>query len=183
MKSVEFYTYNNEVWYRDGEVSERLTEKSEEVISYLMDKLTQFYPFAHQALEREYAGIQNIRYKRFRIVQRFCKCNFGRIDNVHDIDASGNLHFEIVECPLRGECKLEDCVCNPKFNACISESENRVMRLLYQGIKRDDIAEKLYLSPITVKNHIANVLQRLGLHSVQEFMAYANKKNLYKEEE
>lgn len=180
--NIEFYTYNNEVWYRDGETSERLTEQSEEIISFMIDKLVQFYPEAYKALDKEYRGIIDLRLKKFRIVQRFCKCNFGRIDNVNDIDVVGNFHFEIVECPLRGECKLEDCVCNPKFNACISEAENRVLRLLYHGIKRQDIADKLYLSPITVNNHIANALQRLGLHSVQEFMVYANANNLYKED-
>jgi DNA-binding CsgD family transcriptional regulator len=181
MKNVEFYTYNNEVWYRDGEISEKLTERSE-VIPYMVDNLTQFFPEAYKALEKEYKGILDLRLKKFRIVQRFCKCNFGQIDNVMDIDGFGRFNFERVDCPLRGECRLENIVCSPKFNTCISDSENRVLELLYKGVGKEEIADKLCLSPFTVKNHTANAFARLNIHSVAEFMVYARENNLYKED-
>lgn len=86
------------------------------------------------------------------MARRFAKCNFGNLDStVEDINNNGKVNFEHVQCPLRGECKYEDIICNPQFNSSLSDAEMRVMKLVYDGKSNDDIADSLYLSPHTVK--------------------------------
>ena len=45
----------------------------------------------------------------------------------------------------------------------------------------EDIAERLYLSPHTVKNHIKSVYLKLDIHEKSEIIQYAHKNNLFKE--
>ena len=52
MKGVEFYNFNDEVWYRKDNISEKLTEYSTDVIDKVIDILTNFYPDAYKALEK-----------------------------------------------------------------------------------------------------------------------------------
>ena len=183
MKSIELYTYNDEVWFRKGDVSEKLTENHFDMIDKLIDKLVEFYPEAYKALEKEYKNINNRRFKNYRIVARFCKCNFGNIDNVLDVDSRGKFRFERVSCPMRSECKLENVCCNPKFNSNISDAEFRVLQLLYKGLTKEEISDKLYLSASTVKNHIYNAFARIGVHSTADFISYANENNVFNCEE
>lgn len=183
MKAIEFYNFNDEVWFRYDSVNEKLSEHHTDIINDIIDNMTDFYPEAYKALEKEYKGIIDRRLKNYRIVYRFCKCNFGVIDNVLDFDNLGKIHFERVSCPLRGECKLEGICCHPKFNSKISDAEMRVLHLLYKGETKENIADKLYLSVHTIKNHINNAYSRLGIHSTIEFMQYAREHNLFKEDE
>ena len=44
-----------------------------------------------------------------------------------------------------------------------------------------DIADTLYLSSHTVKNHIKSAYARLGVHEKSEFIRYAKDNNLFKE--
>lgn len=82
---------------------------------------------------------------------------------------------------MRGECKYEGIICNPQFNSRISDAEMRVMRLVYDGIDNDEIADRLYLSPHTVKNHIKSVYLKLDIHGKSDFIQYAHKNNLFKD--
>lgn len=184
LRDIEFYTYENEVWYRKSDnTHEQLTEHSEEIITTMLNDIEEFYPTAYAALCSEYERCKpNLRYFRFRIVQRFCKCNFGNIDNIPDIDHRGRYNLERVPCPLRGECKNERIICGAKFNDKISEAEKRVLQLLYHGYKREDIAEQLYLSVHTVNNHIRNAYQRLGIHETAEFMKWAAEQKIFSHE-
>lgn len=80
---------------------------------------------------------------------------------------------------MRGECALEGIVCMPRFNSTISDGEMRVMRLVYQGLDIPAIADQLYLSPNTIKNHIKSVYKKLGIHEKADFIRYANNNNLF----
>jgi DNA-binding CsgD family transcriptional regulator len=184
MNNIEFYIFENETRYRlpDG-TDERLTEGSHEVIKHMLDKIENLYPKAYAALNKEYKKLNAIPFlKRYNIVNRFCRCNFGSIDNIRDIDSKGRFVFEHVPCPLRGECSMEGIVCNPEFNSQISKSEMRVLELLYRGFEKEEIAEKLFLSVHTVNNHIHNAYVRLGFHEKAEFIDYAHRNKLFKGE-
>ena len=180
MNGIEFYTIDSEVWFltSDGK-NERLDETQDEVVAMLIERMMECYPEAYKALSKFYAkSAMNVHYYRFLIARRFCKCNFGKLDTA-EIDCNTTFRFEKVSCPLRGECPLEGVVCMPKFNSQLSKKELDVMRLVYEGCSNDDIADRLYLSPFTVKNHIKSVYAKLGIHEKSEFIQYANKNKVF----
>lgn len=185
MKILEFYSFEDQVWYMDQKGdSHQLVESDREVIRFMIQSIEDFYPDAYKALTEEYKGCRpNLAYYQYRIVLHFCKCNFSSIDNVKDVDDNALFHFEHVQCPLRGICRYENIICHPKFQSGISKAEHRVLELLYQGYKHLEIANTLYLSIYTVKNHIKNAFARLGIHSEAEFIRYANNHHLFKKEE
>ena len=55
----------------------------------------------------------------------------------------------------------------------------RVMRVYYQEKNIGSIAELLYLSVHTVKNHIKASYAKLGIHTRGEFITYASKHQLF----
>jgi len=91
----------------------------------------------------------------------------------------GNHHFEMVKCPLMAECPYYRIICQPRYESNLSEREKEVMKLYYQHVSTDEIARRLFLSIHTVNNHRRNALQRLGLHSLEEFIGYAHKNKLF----
>ncbi len=60
----------------------------------------------------------------------------------------------------------------------ISEREREVLGLLVQGLNYKQIAEKLFISPETVRNHIRNIYEKLHVHSRSEAVAKAIKQGL-----
>jgi len=60
----------------------------------------------------------------------------------------------------------------------LTPREQEVMRLLAEGLSRKEIGEKLFISPKTVENHRANIMNKLGLHSTIELIRYAAKLGL-----
>ena len=184
MKDLEFYIFEDELWclFPDGS-NQPVTDKDIGLIKSVLDRIRECYPDAYKALMECYQkSAQNIPYFQYLIVRRFCKCNFGELDNTsRDIDKNGGFNFERVKCPMRGECKYEGIICSPQFYSRISDAEMRVMKMIYEGANNEDIAEKLYLSPHTVKNHIKSVYIKLGIHEKSEFIQYAHKNNLFKD--
>lgn len=184
-RNTEIYSFEDEVWIKtpNGE-HKPLKEDDRDFIRYMSNKIETFYPEAYDRLKQEYLKCSaNISYFQYRMVRRFCRCNFGAIDNIKDIGIGGELNFERVQCPLRGECLSEGIICNPKFNSKISESEKRVLKLVFRGKSKDEIAEKLCLSIHTVNNHIRNAYSRIGVHEKAEFIDYAHKNKLWQDEE
>ncbi len=56
--------------------------------------------------------------------------------------------------------------------------ELEVLQLVADGRTSREIGEELYISENTVKNHIRNILDKLGLHSRNEAVLYAVRENL-----
>jgi DNA-binding NarL/FixJ family response regulator len=44
----------------------------------------------------------------------------------------------------------------------LSERERDVLALLGQGLSNQEMAERLYMSPLTAKTHVSRILQKLG---------------------
>ena len=53
-----------------------------------------------------------------------------------------------------------------------------MLELVAQGNTSRAIGEALFISENTVKNHIRNILDKLGLHSRNEAVLYAVRENL-----
>jgi len=62
--------------------------------------------------------------------------------------------------------------------ATLTPREQEVMRFLAEGLSSKAVAEKLFISPKTVENHRANIMNKLGLHSTMELVRYAAKLGL-----
>lgn len=62
--------------------------------------------------------------------------------------------------------------------AALTRRELEVLRLVAQGGNTKNVAEKLHVSPATIRNHVQNILGKLGAHSRLEAVAYANRHRL-----
>ena len=62
--------------------------------------------------------------------------------------------------------------------ASLTAREQEILRLLAEGLSAKAIAEKLFISPKTVENHRANIMNKLDLHSTLELVRYAAKLGL-----
>ena len=79
-----------------------------------------------------------------------------------------------------------------EFNALVQQAEDRhrsllpsltdreldVLKLVAKGLSNREIAEELYISENTVKNHVRNILEKLQLHSRMEAVVYAMREKL-----
>lgn len=184
-RGVEFYIYESELWckYSDGR-NEIFDESNTELIQFVLGKIRDCYPQAYEALSEYYNNsAANVGYFQYVIVRRFINCNFSSLDatsiDIEDIGIDGRFNFEKVPCPLRCECKMCGIVCTPKFNSSLSQQELRIGKMWIDGMGKDDIATKLYLSPETVNNHIRNIYAKLNINSKTELFAYAEKNGLF----
>ena len=181
MNEVEFYIFEDELWCMHDGKNVIVTESDVPLIKEMLSKIREFYPEAYADLEKWFKKSSfNVPYFQYLIVDQFCRCNFGNLDSSKkDVDKKGCFNFERVNCPMRNRCPHENVVCNPKFNTSISPAEMRVMELMYEGLSVEEAADRLYLSPNTVKKHIKSVYLKLGIHEKSEFVQYAIRNNLF----
>ncbi len=67
---------------------------------------------------------------------------------------------------------------DPSVYDLLSVREREVLKLVAEGRRSKDIATHLGISPKTVERHRANLMKRLGLHSVAALTTYAMAKGL-----
>ena len=60
----------------------------------------------------------------------------------------------------------------------LTDRELEVLKLVAQGMSNRDIANVLFISENTVKNHVRNILEKLHLHSRMEAVMYAVREKL-----
>jgi DNA-binding NarL/FixJ family response regulator len=65
-----------------------------------------------------------------------------------------------------------------KIGSDLTVRELEVLELLAEGLAGDAIASRLYLSPNTVRNHVQNLLPKLGAHSRLEAVSIATRAGL-----
>jgi len=69
----------------------------------------------------------------------------------------------------------------PVPDSRLSSREQEVYRLLAEGLPVSTISHRLYISPVTVRNHLQHIMSKLGLHSQTAAVAYAYRHNLFQE--
>lgn len=57
----------------------------------------------------------------------------------------------------------------------LTEREREILGLLAQGMRNEDIAKQLFISPQTVQTHVRNILGKLRVHSKLEAVSFAVK--------
>jgi DNA-binding NarL/FixJ family response regulator len=60
----------------------------------------------------------------------------------------------------------------------LTDRELQVLKLVAQGMSNREVAEHLFISENTVKNHVRNILEKLHLHSRMEAVVYAVREKL-----
>ena len=182
LNDIEYYaTPDGRVMVKEANRDEyRLDINSRDHIVALLECIKVDRPAAYARLQERYARYkQNIMFYQYRIVCRFLKCNFSNYDQTaNDIDQFGNLNFELVSCPLRGECDDEGVICRPSKNINLTPSEIIVLKLIARGLQSAEIAEKLSISINTVNRHRENIKARLGLKSIGQLINYFFTNNL-----
>ena len=89
-----------------------------------------------------------------------------------DSSISQQVVKKLMELPEK-EAKITDAA-----YGTLTPREQEVMRLLAEGLSTKVVAERLFISPKTVENHRANIMNKLDLHSTIELIRYAAKLGL-----
>ena len=61
----------------------------------------------------------------------------------------------------------------------LTRRELEILRLLTEGVSTSEAAQRLHVSQSTVRNHVQNLLSKLGVHSRLEAVAYATRNRLF----
>ena len=60
----------------------------------------------------------------------------------------------------RAALGMRDAADGPRLDG-LTERETEVLRLVGQGLTNDEIAQRLFLSPLTAKTHVSRIMQKL----------------------
>jgi DNA-binding NarL/FixJ family response regulator len=66
----------------------------------------------------------------------------------------------------------------PTSSHGLTRRELEILELLANGSSTDEIARTLYVSPHTVRNHVSNILAKLGTHSKLEAVSVARRTHI-----
>jgi len=66
----------------------------------------------------------------------------------------------------------------PEAAGSLTRRELEVLRLMTEGLNTAGAAQRLHVSPATIRNHVQNIFGKLGVHSRLEAVAYASKHRL-----
>jgi PAS domain S-box-containing protein len=66
----------------------------------------------------------------------------------------------------------------PDGTGALTRREFEILRVIATGVNTKDAAERLHVSPATIRNHVQNILGKLGAHSRLEAVAYATRNRL-----
>ena len=181
IERIEFYnTPDGSVCCKpEGKPMFILDEGCRGLIEEMIVTIKELYPDAFKALSELYStSSRNRLLYEYRIVHRFIRCNFGEYDALTaDVDAVGGLHIEEVKCPMRGECKLEGCVCRPRLLSALTAREQEVANLLGKGYSKADVAESLQISISTVSRHVSNIKARMLFRHTNQIVSYFKERN------
>lgn len=113
-------------------------------------------------------------------VKQWMLCRFGGIDDTPDINEFDQIQeAEYVPCSKRGLCPYEGkgcCTIEVHKGEYLSKAELAVVKLSFLPDKL--IADSLYISTQTVKNHITNSRKKVGLKSKLELVHWATIKGI-----
>jgi DNA-binding NarL/FixJ family response regulator len=86
----------------------------------------------------------------------------------------GNDHlFHVIRNTMKGYSIYSGPSDRLPFTARFTEKEIAVIRLVCQGMARDEMAAKLGVSESMIKQHITSILDKTGFDSISKFAIYA----------
>lgn len=179
MRAEFFNGDDGRVWVRQDGKCYALTPSCCDIIEQMVDVVGRIFPATFARLSALYgASRRNVGYFKYRIVERFIRCNMGA-DNERRMDVDdGRLNLERVSCPLRGICDDEGVVCCPTAASAMTKEEQKAAVLYSKGFTIGEIARLLRKSLSTVNNQLCNVSKRLGLRTRHEVINVCRNYNL-----
>jgi DNA-binding CsgD family transcriptional regulator len=180
-REIEFFSLAaGERMYRHNDDVHLFDETKTDIVDYSYQYIGMRYAAAMARLTELFSSAQpNFSFFRFKVVDRFVRCNFSSSDTKLDIDEDGIFNLEYVSCPLRGGvCPDEGIICLPKLTMNIRKSEMLVFSQLKNGLSYDEIGANLHISPITVKHHCEALRKTIGVSTNERLIAFWHKNNM-----
>lgn len=170
---LEFYVSPDvSVYYKKpGQESRRLTKFNNDIINPLYDKIKHRFPESFAVLAKVYKR------DKYKMVERFVRCNFGEHDLLTQDIENDILHFEEVRCPLRGICEHEGVICKPKSMINLSKCEREIADLYIEGLTFTKIAERLGKNTQTVKVQLMRIKKKCGVSHCRDIIRVLRLKN------
>jgi len=123
--------------------------------------------------------------ERDLVIDAFCSGARGVFTRSHSIDALpkcirvvhagqvwvNNDQIELLLGLMRRLRPLQ--VVRPGGTALLTHREEEVVRLVAEGMRNEDISEKLEITEHTVRNYLCRIFEKLGLSSRVELVLYA----------
>jgi len=69
----------------------------------------------------------------------------------------------------------------PAFSR-LTDRERQILAELTAGISTAEIAERLHISPLTVRSHVKSILSKLNVHSKLEAVTLAMRHGMFQDE-
>jgi len=85
---------------------------------------------------------------------------------------AGRPYFSSVVQRLRASLRNDPAA----FNKVLSDREQELLQLFGEGLSNEEVADRVKLTPGTVKLHRRNIMSKLGVHSTPQLMRYALEK-------
>ena len=105
----------------------------------------------------------------------------GLISDISHIKKDTSIIHQIVKVSYEGNVSEKEIVFsteyNPEYNI-LSKREIEILKLLAEGFKSREIAEKLFISESTVTIHRKSMLDKSNSKNVAQLIAYAGRNNL-----
>lgn len=74
--------------------------------------------------------------------------------------------------PESEKCTVRPLICRGNGLSALTRREVEVLQILADGLSTPAVAQQLGVSPFTVRNHIQNALQKLGLHNKAQGISF-----------
>jgi DNA-binding NarL/FixJ family response regulator len=132
------------------------------VIIVSMHSKTEFIVKAFQAGARAYIVKESAPEKLLHAIQNV-------MDGEYYMDST--VSGKVVEKLLQSPSKPQH-ISNDNYDA-LTAREQELLGLMAEGLSNDQIADMLFISVKTVKNHRANIMKKLNIHSTHELIRYA----------
>lgn len=180
-RQIEFFVSPQGEVYFYGPSGEMVRYDMQQVdlIKLMAQMIETVYPEAYRCLYQEHIKSErNKLFHKFLITEQFIRCNFGSNDTLsYDIDG-GRMNLEHVSCPMRGICRLENVVCNPRLASPFFPKEEEVAKIFAHGYVASEIAKMLGKSKNTIQAQLRNMTRRLGLRTSRDIIKVVHQLNL-----
>jgi len=119
-----------------------------------------------------------LKYARDHDLSGYLKKNSSKAEVLHAIDyvSAGG---DFIASDYKGSLNFENYD-SYSISSSLSLRERDIISLLAQGNSNSGVAEKLFISPNTVRTHRKNIYKKLEINSIQELVSLAYKLNIVK---